>query len=289
MFPTSSIDCNVVDNELNDQISHNITIVSAYFNLGVWCCKRFGPSFIRTPHHYLDWMKKFAYIKNPMVLYSDDANFISGFLESRRNLPTKVQLINRSDLYSFSLIEEMVKVLENVDLHGLLFINRHIRDPNYCAAMHAKFELLNRSLNENEFNSSYFAWMDIGLYRDGLPYENMNYTIRVPPNFDENKVAFGEVSKFEKQTKVEEIIHRNKVWVSGAVVFAKTNEMLKFCAQYFRTVEQMLVRGLMSTDQQMVYAMFSDDLLDFVSPQTNVQTYRKILNKRKWAKFFNSL
>lgn len=142
-------------------LRNDVTIVTAYFNLG-----SFQKGEIRhnifTPQLYQKWMKVFSRISNPVIGYFDDVGFYKYFEKQRSQLKsnlTLLRLIDRNKLWSFSLkglIGDIYKQPEYPIHHPNTVF------PEYSCAMHAKYELLYMTLQQNPFRTKYFAWLDIG-------------------------------------------------------------------------------------------------------------------------------
>ncbi|XP_046567506.1 uncharacterized protein LOC124275868 [Haliotis rubra] len=89
-------------------IQPEITVVTAYFNIGSFAKGSSANTF--TPGKYMHWMKVFGNIRNNLVAYTDSKDVYDLFMNLRRKFPsntTKVFLIDRHNLWSFSLAEEI--------------------------------------------------------------------------------------------------------------------------------------------------------------------------------------
>lgn len=129
--------------------------------------------------------------------------------------------------------------------------------PMCSTVMNLTYDVLEHAILSNPFHTAYFAWIDIGYFRDDSP-EVPCYRIGVPPGFDERKVAMNRVSAFIVNRSAETIVKENDVWVSGNIMFGRKELLLKFIRQYRETAESVIERGWYSTDQQTVFSMFAD-------------------------------
>jgi len=88
---------------------------------------------------------------------------------------------------------------------------------NYSAAMHAKYEVLQMAISSNPFNTRYFCWLDIGLFRDlsGAGVNAPRFALSLPPKFDTDSVAYTEVLRRVPNVSVEDIVSKNMFWVCG--------------------------------------------------------------------------
>ena len=126
--------------------------------------------------------------------------------------------------------------------------------------MHAKYELMLQAVYNNHFNILYFAWLDIGLYRKLIDKEeglNETFEIYIPPDMDQNKVAYNKVFNRSEDMTLENIMLTNQVWVCGCYFVARASVMLRWVAQYMKHVEYFLCQDIMNTDQQVLYGIFN--------------------------------
>ena len=200
-------------------------------------------------------MRIFQFIANPLYVYLDDVKYISIFQELRQrhfqNI-TKIVVIDRRKMWAFSLRRNISNIFSNPD-YPRLYPNTVIEE--YSCAMHAKYEVLQRSIKDNAFNTKYFAWIDVGYFRDSLKSEDMQqFKIDIPPNFVPTKVAYNEVFSPLYRT-LKNIVYKNEVWVGGGFFIAESDVMLKWVEDYMYYTERFIELGLISTDQQVIYGM----------------------------------
>jgi len=92
---TSTLQTKVAKSELSDEL----TIVTAYFSIGHF--SKDAKSRVRTPGAtYLKWINAFSRIDNPVVAYFDADETVDAFRRVRRNLPTLIRKVNRSEVYN---------------------------------------------------------------------------------------------------------------------------------------------------------------------------------------------
>jgi hypothetical protein len=114
---------------------------------------------------------------------------------------------------------------------------------------------MQRSIEENAFNTKYFIWIDVGYFRDSLKIENnQQFKIDSPPNFVPTEVAYNEVVSPSYKT-LNQIIYENEVWVGGGLFIAASDVMLKWVQNYMYYTERCIEFGLISTGQQVIYTM----------------------------------
>ncbi|XP_046552548.1 uncharacterized protein LOC124262133 [Haliotis rubra] len=245
-----------------------ITVITAYFNIGSFA--KGSKSNMYTPSRYMNWMKVFGRIRNNLVAYTDSRDVFDLLTGLRRRFPsniTKVFLIDRANLWSFSLAQEIrnIYIQPNYPRHHPNTVNE-----NYSCAMHAKFELVNKVLMEELFPTKYFCWLDIGLFR-GLVDDTSMFKLQVPNEWDKRKVAYSRVSNFNDKATTESVIKGNQVWVGGAMFLGTPEVLHNYTEDYMNTVKMLLKRRLMNTDQQVIYSMYLP-LSDF-KPRVQIQLF----------------
>ncbi|XP_067670379.1 uncharacterized protein [Haliotis asinina] len=248
-----------------------ITVITAYFNIGSFA--KGTKSNVYTPSRYMNWMKVFGRIRNNLVAYTDSKDVFDLLTSLRRRFPsnmTKVFLIRRADLWSFSLSKEIRNIYRqpNYPQHYPNTVNE-----NYSCAMHAKFELVNRVLVEELFPTEYFCWLDIGLFR-ALVDDNSMFKLQIPNQWDKRKVAYSKVYGFNDKATTESVMKGNQVWVGGAMFLGTPQVLHNYTEDYMNTVKMLLRRHLMNTDQQVIYSMYlpSSELKPRVQIQLFSQT-----------------
>ncbi|XP_067670380.1 uncharacterized protein [Haliotis asinina] len=230
-----------------------VTVITAYFNIGSFA--KGSISNMYTPNLYMNWMKVFGRIRNNLAAYTDSKDVFDLLTSLRRRFPsnmTKIFLIKRADLWSFSLAKEIRNIYSqpNYPRHYPNTVNE-----NYSCAMHAKFELVNRVLVEELFPTKYFCWLDIGLFR-GLVDDTSTFKLQIPNEWDKRKVAYSIVYGFNDKETTENIIKGNQVWVGGAMFLGTPQVLYNYTEDYMNTVKMLLRRHLMNTDQQVIYSMY---------------------------------
>ena len=102
---------------------------------------------------------------------------------------------------------------------------------NYSAAMHAKYEVLQLAIEENPFNTRYFCWLDIGLFRD-ISNSKKQFSMHLPPNFKNDSVAYQQVYTLDPKASPQSIIYNNMVWVCGCFFVAEASVLYRWTLEY---------------------------------------------------------
>ena len=236
-----------------DRLEDKVTVVTAFLDLGTF---KKGDLHTFSPGLYREWIKVFHRIENPVVAFFDNERDVKMFQVLRNALPgnrTQVVKISRVSMWAFSLRSNIA------DIFSRPFYPKHHPNtvlPEYSCTMHAKYELMARVVNENPFNTRFFSWLDVGLFRDISANQGPPFSLYIPPNFDRTKVAYSQVYRFEPNVKTaKQIVQGNYAWVCGCFFIATRDIMARWVRQYMFYTDQMLRTGWISTDQQVLYYM----------------------------------
>lgn len=232
-------------------LSSNITLVTAFFDIGSF---QKGDSQEYTPANYIQWMSVFQFIDNPLYVYVDEEKHAILFRRIRggslRN-KTKIIVLDRKKLWSFNLKPNISEIFSdpNYPKHYPNTVNA-----DYSCAMHAKYEVIQKSTKDNAFNTKYFAWLDVGFFRDIMNETHQPFKIHIPPQFVLTRVAYNEVFSHWRRT-LQDIMHNNQIWVGGGFFIAELSVMGKWVEDYMYFTERFIEQKLINTDQQVIYAM----------------------------------
>ncbi|KAK6959860.1 hypothetical protein BgiMline_035033, partial [Biomphalaria glabrata] len=196
----------------------------------------------------------------------------------RSHLPperTVLIRVNQSDLVSFKDYDIVNQIYSKPDYpkHHPNTVNA-----NYSLTMNAKYDVLQMAMDLGHVNTKYIAWLDIGFFRTLLQEtfrpKNDTFTLEVPFNFDDKKVAFTEVGgrDFHKNLSPWDYIKNNHVWVAGGYVLAEQKVIRKFIHAYKRSYQALLKDNMASTDQQVIGSMYSPQMIK--DQEIEIQTYR---------------
>ena len=245
-------------NKHNDHsVSNEITLVTAYLDIGRFEKGESGSLFY-DPYMYRRWMATFKFITNPVVAYFEDPIDVERFRIIRSSLPhnrTKIIQLRRQDTWAFSLEPSISRIFSqpSYPMHRPNTVNA-----NYSCAMHSKYEFLTNSIHLNPFNTKYFAWTDVGYFREILHSPNRSKLhIRLPPKFNQSALAVNEVFSRNESMPITTIFHNNMVWLGGGFFIGTTELVLQWAEQYKHAVQEFLQRMLMNTDQQVIYSWFN--------------------------------
>ncbi|XP_069135449.1 protein HtrL-like isoform X2 [Argopecten irradians] len=230
-----------------------LTIVTAYFDIGSF---KKGPDMTFSPDTYLNWVKTFKYLNNSLVVYTDSATFRDNFIQLRKGmeLKTKIVLVNRTHFWTFR-IEDKIKKIFSMKGYPKHYPNTVLSE--YSCAQHTKYAVVADAIRNKYFNSQYYAWLDIGYYRDLMDSERY-FTLYALDDIDESKLSVNLVyPKVSLRTDYKTIVYNNIVWVGGGMFIGTADVIKAFEKQYKQAVMFLLEKQLISTDQQVIMSMYS--------------------------------
>ena len=225
----------------------DLTVVTMYLNIGNF--RKGHTVVVYTPNRYKNWMRVFGRIQNPVVAFFDNSSHAEFFLNMRGNYTsssTKVILLeDRNDLWAFRIMPKIQEIFESP---GYPHNPPGTTVPEYSCAMHAKYEVMLWAVQQNIFNTRYFAWLDIGLFRDLKSSEP--FYMYPPPDFDPKCVAYTKVYNRQTLPTLDKVLYRSRPWVCGASFLGNPTALIQWSWQYHATIESMLKENIMATDQE---------------------------------------
>ena len=259
--------------------SNDITVVTAFFDIGAF--GKGTPVDIRTPNVYFQWAQTFKYLVNPLVVYTDSHTFYNHMAALRRKSRSKTRLFmyNRNSSWAFQM-KDAIKEIYNSKHYPKHFPNTVV--PEYTCAMHAKFDVISMTAMDNFFNTKYFMWLDIGYFRHDLK-SKLLFRLELPPDFNDSRIAANQVFNVKMSRDPSVIIKGNFNWIGGGLFLGRRDVMLEFADEYKTAVNYFLSNKLMNTEQQLLYAMYSDLGRKVIKPDVELQTYhRRFISQNPW-------
>lgn len=253
----------------NVKNTRNVTIVTAYWNLGTFQKGVGGLKF--STNTYFKWASTFKFLVNPLVVYTDCKEFkeLMETLRSDRLNNTMIYLLNRTELWPFQLVTQMKSVLDQPG-YPKHYPNTLI--PEYPAAQHSKYAVVAETIRKGVFANPYFAWLDIGYFRDVVE-RKVDFTLDIPPGFDPGKISVNRVEGLSMNIDPFTIFRKNIVWVGGGIFLGKGEVLLQFEQLYHRAVKYFLDQQLVNSDQQVLYSMYSKKGREALKPNIELQLY----------------
>jgi hypothetical protein len=209
----------------------DVTIISSLFNI-----KREGMDG-RTWEEYLKWFDITLKLKCPMILFVTED--LREFVEERRSdIPTEVIVQSVEEIPYYHLKCQLDSIIQSEE-----YIEK-ISDPDriecqhsmYSIVQYSKFKWLKQAIEENQFNSKFFFWIDAGGSRFFDEYNlSENY-----PSSNALDALNGMGDKFLIQmnmeyykdlanadTLSEEYLFDNRSYVLGSMFGGTTSSLLK--------------------------------------------------------------
>ena len=259
---------------------NELTVVTAYFDVGTFQKGTGGP--LLTSKVYRKFMTVFAQIRNPVVAYLDNADHAALMRVLRAKRPeTRVVVVDRTTLWSFRELEP--RIAKIFSRPGYPQNPPNTVNSQYSAAMHAKYELMKRTIRDNPFRTAHFCWLDVGLFRE-LATESVSastsadktFRLALPPRFNASAVAYSLVFpiQYRQPLSAEQVVMLNSVWVCGCFFVGRVDVLWNWATEYLMAVEQMVAERWISTDQQLIYWLFHGEGKAKLRPRTGLQLYR---------------
>ena len=261
----------------------SLTIVTAYFDIGTF--RKDLNTVTRRPESYWQWAKIFGHMRNPLVVYTDSEYFLHLMKSHRARFPDKTKFIwlDKTSTWAFSCNETVRKIFNRTDYPD--YIRNNPTAVNYSCVQNAKYEVTQKAALENYFGTDYIAWLDVGLFRHSV--NNTNYfTLALPPGFDEFKIAVDQINDLPMDVKLWPIFLKKTVWICGCAFVGRIDTVIRYTEQYKRSVEYLLTRELMNTDEQVVYATYTKEGRRELQPDVDLQLYKKPKNYHAEKAFY---
>lgn len=259
--------------------------MTAYFAIGSF--PKGSIENIRTPENYSNWMRAFRLMKNPMIFYTDDKIFADHFITLRKNnsLFTEIVYINRSNLWAFQIIQ---KIREIYSSPGYPCFYPNTNSSEYTSMTHAKQEILARAIQSRKFGTDFYCWCDLGYFRDLDSLNLINdFWLEAPDDFDKSRIAVTRVYDHDlSKENARNIIFKKLDWVGGGLFLGTPEVILKFHDQYKDAVKRYLGQGLINSEQQILYAMYTTQERQKHPIAIKLHLYipgqRKVINDDPW-------
>jgi hypothetical protein len=190
-------------------VSHGVsvpTIVTAYFNIES-----------KHPHSsYLQWMENMLSLQDPMIIYTT-SEMVSTFKKLRRHALGRTKIVEmelndmRMSQYGTEFWEKQLAIDPERMTHKSFYL---------YWVWAEKVEFLWRAVEDNPFNSEFFAWVDMGYYRT-KDYNNKRMLQRIPTKLQRNQILALDVSGISSDG------------VGGGFIGGYADGLMRFHALYY--------------------------------------------------------
>ena len=262
---------------LNGMEDVSLTIVTAYIDIGTIRKGKVQNAFWREPNVYFEWTKIFGHLLNPLVVYTDSVHFLHLIQKQRSRFPerTKFIMFDRSSSWAFSLNKSIEKIYKRKDYPSYLQDNP--TSVNYSCVQHAKYEITQQAAEVNFFGTDYIAWLDVGLFRDSVN-NTKDFILSLPPGFNDSRIAVDQVRERRMDIQFWPVFERKLVWICGCTFIGRIETVIRYTEQYKKSVGYFIEHNLMNTDEQIVFATYTDQGRKELKPDVDLQLYLKPTN-----------
>ena len=219
---------------------------------------------------YMQWAETFKFMENPLVVYTDSAEFhiLMTSLRQGKENSTFIFPISRNSSWAFQNEPEIKHIISTPE-YPKHYPNTVIS--GYSCSQHAKYDVIERAARANYFNTKFMAWLDVGYFRERN--STNKFKLLLLKDFEESRVAMNEIVKRRMNRRVRDIFLNNKVWLGGGLFFGEMSRLIVFAKQFKKSVAYFLSRRLVNTDQQVVYAMYSEEGRKSLKPDVELHVY----------------
>ena len=260
---------------LNGMEDVSLTIVTAYIDIGR--IRKGKNVFWRDPNVYWGWTKIFGHLLNPLVVYTDSVHFLHLIQKQRSRFPerTKIIMFDKTSSWAFSLNKSIERIYERKEYPKYIHENPTI--VNYSCVQHAKYEITQKAAEENFFGTDYIAWLDVGLFRESVN-NTKDFILSLPPGFNDSKIAVSQVNDVSMDVTFWPVFRNKLVWICGCTFIGTIKTVKRYTRLYKRTVQYFIKHNLMNTDEQILYATYTDQGRTELKPDVDLQLYMKPTN-----------
>ncbi|KAJ8320980.1 hypothetical protein KUTeg_002567 [Tegillarca granosa] len=256
---------------ISDNLPNEITIVTAYFDLGTF---KKGKFLTFNTDTYKEWMKSYGMLNNTVIMFTDSQDIADLIQKSRKHFTehmTRVIQIDRNSLWAFKLAPKIRNIFKQP---GYPVFSPNTINENYSCVMHAKYDLLEKVIKDRLYDTKYLAWVDIGYFRN---HYDQPFKLLPPNTVKDDHISFVQVHEFHPWLTHREIISGNCEWIAGGFFMGRPEYLLIFIEDYKTAVLQLIEQKWMSTDQQVLYSIFAHttELISRIPLQTHARWYFK--------------
>jgi len=234
---------NVVDNTIDNMIN-NMTIVTGFINVNAAVKKKL--------YDYVEKSIPTLSVQQYMVIYVSH-EIKEHVINIRTQLglmdKTKIIEITLEDLYMYDNINKIEEcVQKNISPY-----DNHL----YVMSVNSRYNYMKRSIENNYFNTDYFAWIDFGISH----IVEMNKVTHVAYNI-ENKIKIAWIARYRSN---ENKFVWNHTAMGGGFFMGHKKAMLEYIKLHDIEFRNMINFGHCVNDDRLVYLMFEKypELFDF--------------------------
>jgi len=224
---------NIIKEKRKKNQINNVTLVTGY----IFVNKK---SLKKVDYDYLEQSISTLKIPKYMVIYVSQEYYTFVFeIRAQFNLldKTKIIIVSNEDLY---MIENFEKIKENCEKNIIPYNN-----PYQIIAVNSRYNYMKKSIENNYFNTEYFAWLDFSIsHIVGVPEKK-------PYDYSGNGVRIGLVSRF----KNNKFVYLHNALIGGT--FIGNKHIIKiFIELHDKEFKKIMNMGYNINDDRLLYYMY---------------------------------
>lgn len=243
---------------------HNITIVTAFFDIGRGNLPktmhgRHIPGYQnRTVDDYFSFFANLAKIENDMIIYTTP-NLKDRILELRQNRTTKVVCFDSYLPTEFEEAKEKIKtIMESSEYYSKVH-NPHLIEywnPDYVLVNIFKSYYVSHAIENLLVDTDLTAWIDFGYCRSNNTIPSCNIWRY---NFDKDKIHFFNIREIDRHRSIDSIIYTGDVYIMGCHIVAGTTQWDYLKTSMIRNLNKLLDDKLIDDDQTLLLMSYLDN------------------------------
>jgi len=216
--------------EYNNESKNQCTLVTAYYDIK----SKFKKDI------YLNWANTFMKIHAPIILYTE-AHIVDYIKSIRGDRPIQINVIPFEEIDTWKMYKE------NWVEHFKMDPENAYHTPELYAVWAQKAFFVEKAIQANPFNTSYFFWCDIGAFRNPHINPTVLRSFPNPKHLDQDTLllmAVGDMKDTDKIRKDDGICGEiiSNTWNEVRLVGGLWGGGIKACLQWKTEYQKMLER-----------------------------------------------
>lgn len=219
------------------------TIVTMFYNIRHK--ERQMSEKIKSAHVYGDLARTFILkLPYPMTIYTDDSDMIKIINEERREYEniTKIYDIKLEDIYYFGYLDRIQELQKTYKIYN---INQDKDTPLYVAISNNKFSFVEKTINDNPFNSKHFVWLDFGINHVAKNCEEIHNWIHQIPD----KVRQLCINPYVERVNHCDIFHNIYHHMAAGLFTGSADNLLQYCQLFKNKIVQIYSENWYQLDE----------------------------------------
>jgi len=205
---------------------------------------------------YLEWGRTFLKLDAPIVLFTEN-EFVDTIKELRGNKPIDIRVIPFEELEMWKLYKDKWKMEYEKDLYR----DRYGHSPELYALWAQKCIFVEKAIEKNPFETSYFFWCDFGAFRDPTISPQILSSFPCINYLPKNRIILQSVDPLRDDEKVRGrdniygkclMIHNNQARLVGGLWGGGKNGCLTWKKAYQEMLEKYFQSNRYAGNDQMI-------------------------------------